>query len=443
MQAPHRRCALLTAGLTATLTASLATSPAGAAGTSALPTLERVNVSSAEQQTQGNASRFLSMSSTGRYVAFETTADDLVQNDSNGDQDVFVRDRIRGVTTRASVSTSGQQGNGVSLEGAISGDGRYVAFTSTSTNLVAGDTNRYTDVFVRDLKNRSTRRVSVSTSGRQAQGFSAAPSISADGRYVAFTSAAANLTTGDRNGSEDVFVRDLRKQTTSRVSIPRRGAQFAGPSAHGVISDSGRYVAFIANPNDPDNFDVFLRDRKAKTTRWVSPGLGGKLLNGAIGPISISGNGRYVGYTSDASNIVKGDSNGQWDAFVFDARTAKTRRVSIGTGGTQSNAFSDRVSLSRTGRYVGFASEASNLVPGDTNGVGDAFVRDLTTGLTRRISTSAGQQGNYSSGPTYAPQVALSDDGHHAAFVSEADNLAVNDTNDATDVFAWDDRKPS
>ena len=379
------------------------------------------------------------MSSQGRYVAFDSPAPDLVKGDTNGDQDVFVRDRVKGTTVRASVSTSGKQANESSIEAAISGNGRYVAFTSGASNLVRGDTNDYPDVFVRDLKRKTTWRVSVRAGGGQANGFSAAPSVSANGRFVAFTSGASNLTSRDANEAEDVFVRDLVKKTTRRVSVPRRGGQFQGPSALGVISDNGRYVAFIANPNHPDNFDVFLRDRKKGTTRWVSRGLGGQLLNGATGQIAISGNGRYVGYISDASNIVKRDTNGEWDAFVWSARTGRTRRVSVGTGGTQGNGFSDQVSLSRTGRYVGFASQSSNLVTGDTNEAGDAFVRDLRTDTTRRISVSNGEQGNSTSGPDYAPQVALSDDGQHAAFVSEATNFAVDDTNEAPDIFAWDD----
>jgi hypothetical protein len=166
--------------------------------------------------------------------------------------------------------------------------------------------------------------------------------------------------------------------------------------------------------------------------------LGGAPINGITGQISLSGNGRRVGYISDSSNIVAGDTNREWDAFVYNARTKKTRRVSVSTKGVQGNGFSDQVSLSRTGRYVGFASESSNLVSGDTNAATDAFVRDLRTGVTRRISMGRGGQANGASGPAYAPQVAVSANGQHAAFVSEASNLVAADTNAAPDVFAWD-----
>jgi Tol biopolymer transport system component len=441
MRNTHTKRALVLAGLTATLTTGLTAGtiapPADAAGTTP-ENPERVSVSSTEQQTAGTAPRFLTMSRHGRYVAFDSPATDLVRRDTNGEQDVFVRDRAAGTTRRVSVSSSGRQGDAGSHEAAISGRGRYVVFTSGASNLVRGDTNHASDVFVRDLRRGTTTRVSVGRRGVQATGASYAPSISANGRYVVFGSGASNLVRRDRNHSEDVFIRDLRTKRTSRVSVPVRGRQFAGPSALGVVSDNGRYVAFIADPHHRDGFDVYLRDRRTKKTRWVSQGLGGELINGITGQIAISGNGRYVGYCSDASNIVAGDTNEQWDAFVWNRRTATTRRVNLGAEGEQANGFSDQLSLSTTGRYVGFASEASNLVP-DDNRVTDAFVRDLRTGLTRMLSIARGEQGDGPSGPDYAPQVALSDDGHHAAFVSEASNLVLDDTNGAPDVFAWDE----
>lgn len=438
MTSQRRTHALLVAGLAAAVSTTMAATPAEAIDAGRSP-LERVSVTSSGKQTAGSAPRFLKMSAHGRYVAFDSPATTLVRGDTNGKRDVFVRDRKTDTTQRVSVSSAGRQGNENSTEAAISANGRFVAFTSGATNLVRGDTNDNPDVFVRDLKLQTTRRVSVGARGNEGNGASSLPSISADGRYVAFQSSASNLTSGDRNRAEDVFVRDLHKKTTSRVSVPRRGGQFAGPSALAMVSDNGRYVAFISNPRNADVFDVFLRDRRAGITRLVSRGINGGPINGITGQISLSGNGRYVGYISDASNIVAGDTNRDWDAFVYDARTRVTQRVSVGSGGVQGNGFSDQVSLSRTGRYVAFASEASNLVRGDTNRAGDAFVRDLRTGLTRRISTAGGKQANDVSGPGYAPQVALSADGHHAAFVSEASNLLAGDTNSAPDVFAWDD----
>lgn len=438
MNTSHTRRALALAGITVTLTAASAALPAGAAAP-APENPERVDVSSAERQSRGAAPRFLTMSAHGRHVAFDSSAADLVAGDTNGTQDVFVRDRRSGTTQRVSVSSSGRQGNAGSNEAAVSGNGRYVVFTSGASNLVPGDTNAASDVFVRDREAGKTLRVSVGARGVQAEGASYAPSISANGRYVVFGSTASNLVRGDRNRVEDVFLRDLRTKTTTRVSVPVGGGQFAVPSALGAVSDDGRRVAFIANPNHPDNFDVYLRDRKTKKTRWVSQGLRGEPLDGATGQIAISGDGHHVGYYSDASNIVTGDTNDQWDAFVWNSRSGVTRRVSVSADGEQANGFTDQLSLSADGRYVAFASEASNLVAEDSNRMTDAFVRDLQTGLTRVISIARGEQGNGPSGPDYAPQVALSDDGHHAAFVSEASNLVLGDTNGAPDVFAWDE----
>lgn len=439
MTARRRFYTPITVALTAVVGAMLMPSGASAGDAAPRGPLERVSVSSIGRQVTGTASRFLSMSADGRFVVFQSGATGLVRGDTNRAQDVFVRDRRRGTTKRVSVSSAGRQANDSSGEPAISANGRFVVFSSGATNLVRGDTNDQVDVFVRDLRQGTTRRVSVRGQARQANGSSFLASISADGRYMAFQSTATNLSRGDTNDMEDVFVRDLQRQTTARVSIPRGGGQFRGPSALPMVSDNGRYVAFISNPRNPDVFDVFRRDRRAGTTELVSRGLRGAPINGITGQISMSGDGRFVGYISDATNIVRNDTNDEWDAFVYDAETNVTRRVSVGASGRQANGFSDQVALSRTGRYVAFASEASNLVAGDTNRVGDAFVRDLRNGRTRRISVVGDRQGNGASGPGYAPQVALSADGHHAAFVSEASNLVPRDTNEAPDVFAWDD----
>lgn len=443
MTAVKSRQALVVTGLSAAVVAAAGAAPAAASTTHQGGRVERVSVSSTERQTAGTSSRYVKMSAHGRFVVFASGASTLVPRDTNRVRDVFVRDRARGVTVRASVSNLERQANASSNEAAISGNGRFVVFTSGASNLVRGDTNATVDVFVRDMRLGTTRRVSVGAGGAQGAGSSFLPSISADGRYVAFQSTAANLVRGDTNRAEDAFVRDLWLGRTTRVSIPRGGGQFRGASIQPVISADGRHVAFSSNPRHPDLFDVFLRDRRAGTTRRVTVGLGGRPINGNTGTIAISGNGRYVGYLSEASNIVAGDTNRTWDTFVYDACTGRTRRVSVATGGAQGNGFSDMPSLSHTGRYVAFASEASNLVRGDTNRAGDAFVRDLHTGVTRRISLApGGAQANDTTGPNYAPEVALSADGQHAAFVSLASNLVRGDTNNAPDVFAWDAPRP-
>ena len=272
------------------------------------------------------------ISADGRYVAFISEASNLVAGDTNERPDVFVRDRVSRTTTRATVATDGTQANGDSFgPAAISADGRYVAFGSNASNLVAGDTNERPDVFVRDRVRGTTTRASVATDGTQGSLNSLQPSISANGRYVAFGSIASNLVAGDTNGIVDVFVRDRVAGTTTRVNISTRGAQ----TAH----------------TDPD---TMLEDSELPT---------------------ISADGRYVAFLSGAGNLVDCDTNGIVDVFVRDRVRGTTTRVSVATRGAQANQRSSEPAISANGRYVAFSSDASNLVRGDTNGSSDVFVR--------------------------------------------------------------------
>ena len=210
-------------GLFAVAAALAVAGPAGAAGIT-----ERVSIAS--DGTQGNgASIEAAISADGRYVAFQSPASNLVAFDTNSLSDIFVRDRQTGTTERVSVATDGTQANGLSEQTEISADGRYVAFKSFASNLVAGDTNGTADVFVRDLVDDTTERVSVGTAGGQSSGLSEQPAISGDGRYVAFQSFGSNLVAGDTNGLEDIFVRDRDRPaplsgSASAPSAARRAA---------------------------------------------------------------------------------------------------------------------------------------------------------------------------------------------------------------------------
>jgi Tol biopolymer transport system component len=321
------------------------------------------------------------VSSDGRYVAFESGATDIVPGDTNNVVDIFVYDRTNSTTTLASVGIGGPA-NAKSNWASISADGRYVAFQSDATNLVAGDTNGQPDIFVRDLQAGTTERVSVSSSGAQGNQFSNTPSISADGRYVAFTSAATNFAAGDTNGNADVFVRDRQTGTTEVISVATGGSQPL-TGLRPAISANGRCVAFVnfdSNlvPGDTNGaLDIFVRDRVSATTERVSVATNGaQANNSSYLPPSISGDGRFVAFLSDATNLVAFDNNGFPDAFVHDRLTHVTQRVSIAFDGSQSNATSDIPSISSDGRYIAFASFASNLVLGDTTGIEDIFVRD-------------------------------------------------------------------
>ena len=412
-------------------------------------------ISVASDGTQGNwGSNYSSISADGRYVAFSSVSSNLVAGDTNGSNDVFVHDRVTGVTTRVSVASDGMQGNGDSGDYtlSISADGRYVAFTSEASNLVVGDTYlcshpklplyNCADVFVHDRVTGETTRVSVASDGTQANSESWLSSMSADGRYVAFGSTATNLVVGDTNGSSDVFIHDLVTGETTCVSVASDGTQGNYSSGGNSISADGRYVAFISAASNlvvgdtNDTYDSFVHDRMTGETTHLSVASDGTQGNMGSWSPSISADGRYVAFTSEASNLVAGDTNGLEDIFMHDRQTGETTRVSLASDGSQANDLSRNPSISADGRFVAFSSDASNMVVGDTNGVIDVFVHDRLTGETTRLSVSSdGMQGNKASGFT---GISISVNGRYVAFDSVSTNLVVGDTNDTTDIFVRD-----
>ena len=342
---------------------------------------KRISLSSTGAQGDGD-SRAASISADGRFVAFESSATNLVGNDTNGKEDVFVRDRRTGKTRRFSVSSAGAQGDGDSRAPSISANGRFVAFRSAATNLVGGDTNASLDVFVGDRRTGKTKRVSVSSAGVQGNSFSESPSISADGRFVAFESAATNLVGNDSNGFRDVFVRDRRGGRTKRVSVSSAGAEGNNESRQASISADGRFVAFRSDAtnlvgNDTNGFrDVFVHNLERGKTKRVSVSSAGAQGKGdSSAPSPMSADGRFVAFDSAATNLVGGDTNGFSDVFVRDRRTGKTRRFSVSSTGAQGNGDSFAPSISADGRFLAFESSASTLVGGDNNGALDVFVR--------------------------------------------------------------------
>ncbi|MEG4024174.1 MULTISPECIES: calcium-binding protein [unclassified Microcoleus] len=324
----------------------------------------------------GNSNSYTpSISADGRFVAFDSGVSNLVPGDNNDETDIFVRDTLTNTTTLVSLDSAGNQANNGSSRPSISADGRFVAFESYASNLVPGDTNSSPDsfpsqdIFVRDTLTNTTIRVSLDSAGNQANRFSDRPSISADGRFVAFTSEASNLVPGDTNQRNDIFVRDTLTNTTTRVSVDSAGNQ-------------GNGISFF---NDS----------------------------------SISADGRFVAFEFDASNLVPGDTNDKTDIFVRDTLTNTTTRVSVDSAGNQGNSVSYSPSISADGRFVAFESFASNLVPGDTNDERDIFVRDTLTNTTTRVSVdSAGNHRNIDS-----DNPSISADGRFVAFESYAFNI--------------------
>ena len=404
-------------------------------------------VSRASAGTPGNDGSYLpAISADGRFVAFVSGASNLVDADTNGVTDVFLHDRSTGVTTRASRATEGPEANAPSSWPALSADGELVAFSSAASNLVDGDTNGVEDVFVHDRLTGATRRVSRTVSGLEARGDSDGPALSPDGRIVAFESLASNLTPGDSNGDRDVFVHDRLSGAIERTpdlglaAPPGTPLLADGPSGESSLSADGRFVAFssaatnLVAGDTNDTTDVFVRDRLTTTTVRISLDSAGLQGNGTSASPSLSADGRYVAFVSTATNLVAGDTNGAGDAFVHDRQTATTTRVSLDSAGLQADGASSSPSLSADGRYVAFVSTATNLVAGDTNHAADVFVHDRLTGATTRGSIDiAGLEGDASS-----DSPALSADGRFVAFHSSASNLVADDTNLLVDVFVRD-----
>jgi Tol biopolymer transport system component len=429
------------------LTASALALTAVPASAGVAVTTTRVTVNSAGvpgNARPGDSSNLpISISATGRFVAFSSPHSNLVKDDGNYFDDVFVRDRKRGETTRVSVGSTGAVPNDFSGFPSISANGRFVAFASLASNLVRGDRNHAPDIFVRDRKLGETTRVSVSSAGAEGNDRSLLPAISANGRYVAFFSDSTNLIPNDHNGIGDFFVRDLKRGQTTRISVSSaEEEQTPGPGVEErgmkpAISHNGRFVAFFSPstnlvPNDHNGTDdIFVRDRKrGETTRVSVSSTGAEGNASSLFFPSISANGRFVAFTSWASNLVAGDENGHHeDVFVRDRKRGVTTRVR--ENNRTCCLYSGIPSISANGRFVAFEAPASDLVNGDRNDAVDVFLHDRKRGRTTLLSVSSeGKQGNdESSFPS------ISANGHFVAFSSLASNLVGGDRFNTADTF--------
>jgi Tol biopolymer transport system component len=401
--------------------------------------LTRASISTAGIEANAGSST-AAVSADGRYVAFSSSATNLVANDTNNRDDIFLRDRQSGTTVRVSVGSNGIEANGASAYPCISADGRYVGFESSASNLVAGDTNGSTDVFVFDTLTAATMRASIASGGIQANGPSNQCVLSSDGHYIAFNSLASNLVAGDTNLRVDIFVHDQIANTTERVSVSTAGVQgnnLTLVADTAAISADGRYVAFQSSATnlvagDTNGApDIFVRDRVAKTTTRVSLTNAGAQANGWSYSPSLSADGRYVAFRSGATNLVAGDTNANDDIFVRDRVGRTTKRVSVSSAGLQADSYSVSPSISADGRYIAFTSAATNLVAGDGNAVTDVFLRDMLAGTTALVSVGLGGAAadNYSSGSQ------ISANGAYVLLTSGADDLVTGDTNGQWDVF--------
>lgn len=404
--------------------------------------IERVSISTGG--VQGDAySGEADVSDDGRFVVFQSEASNLVPSDTNDSVDIFVRDRHTGETTRVSIDSNGIEGNGYSYEPSVSNNGRFVTFYSYASNLVPNDTNGSSDVFVHDRHTGVTERVSVDADGNEGNAHSYRPAISGNGRFVVFTSNATNLISGVVH-SGGIYVHDRQTGLTTLVSVDSSGNPGSKPSGNATISDDGRFVAFrsVADnlvPSDTnDRYDAFLHDRLTGETIRVSVNSNGEEVDGESDEVVISGDGRFIAFWSDATNMLVGEVTSSTHVYVHDRVTGTTEIVSIDSMGTiKGLAFSP--DISDDGRFVVFVSNNGNLVEGDTNSTHDIFVHDRETKMTVRVSVNASgvqaYDGSFGS--------AISGNGRFVVFDSVANSFVNNDSNEQGDVFIVEIPDPS
>jgi Tol biopolymer transport system component len=405
--------------------ALLAAAPALSAG----PRTTRVTVKSNGQEVSADAD-LPSVSGTGRFVSFESVGH-FTKGDDGTDADVFVHDRATGKTTRASVMSNGKEASGVDCEdSSISANGRFVAFDCNGP-LVAGDNNGYDDVYVHDRKTGATVRASVTSDHKGVMADAVDPSLSANGRYVAFDSDGA-FVPSDANGVEDVYVHDLKSGKTKLASVRSDGDPTDQDSKYPSISGDGRYVAFQSYDNsmtsDPEgqfpgvDEDVFVRDMKAGATTRVSIKANGQEADpGSQQNIlpAISANGKFVAFTADAyGDFAPTDNNTAADVYVKNLGTGKLQRASVTSGGTEGplGSGSDApAAISANGRYVAFESY-NKLAPQDHNpAMRDVYLHDRKTRKTTLVSVKS----NGDDVPGYQHQLpSISEDGSFVAFSS-------------------------
>ena len=391
-------------------------------------------------------SNFPRISDDSRYIVFASSASNLVTGDNNNFADVFLRDRVTGSTSILSSNAGTLGNNNSFGPVDISADNSRVVFQSWASNLLGTgiDTNGCSDIFVRTLQSGTIERVSVFSTNSQSNNNSwlngLGHTTSTDGRYVVFTSDATNLVAGDTNGFSDVFVRDRATLTTICVSRASgaNGTIGDSQSMNGVISSDGRYVAFESDADnlvsvDTNQFrDIFVRDLLNNTTTLVT-----NWNDDSVSPVlsDAAGDGTFVvAYQSYATNVIPNDGNNSWDVFAQVLPiTASPDLVSQSSTGSQGNSHSYCQSISRDGRFVAFITQSTNLTLGDS-GVYNLYLRDRQRGLAVRVDLAT----NLDEANAATDSCGVTSDGRMVAFSSGATNLVPNDGNNSEDVFVHD-----
>ncbi len=388
------------------------------------------------------------ISADGRYVVFSSQGTNLVNDDDNNCSDVFIHDTILNFTERVSISNQGLQANGDSFSPAVSGDGRYVTFTSYASNLVADDTNDCADIFVRDRLLETTNRISISNSGEEGNADSFGSEISANGDCITFCSYANNLLDNDKNYYSDVFVFDRTQKRIKRISISNTGEESNSDSLYPDISGDGRYITFTSDANNLDFndkngcSDVFIFDQNLNLIKRIV-GYNFTEANSASMESAISSDGRCIVFSSYADNLVPEDNNMVCDIFVFDQILNEIERVSVTSDGKEFSQNSGEPDISGDGRYVGFTI-IQHFVQKVTNKGGNSksvihedtgiFLYDRGLGTTSLISIS--NNGDFEDSNSREP--GLSYNGTNVVFSSDSSNLVGNDTNNWNDIFIYE-----
>ncbi|MCP4359801.1 MAG: hypothetical protein GY796_17475 [Chloroflexi bacterium] len=410
---------------------SLAQATAAPYAPHAGPTI-RVSVKSDGSQSNDD-SNLSDISADGRTITFISLADNIVSGDTNDQQDIFVHDTQTGVTERVT-----DHANGPSYDPKISDDGRYVVFASRASNLVADDNNGKQDIFIYDRSGQTMQLVSVVVNGG-ADNDSRHPDISGNGRYIVFSSSATNLVGEDNNLRDDVFRWDQQAKVMERISVDSNEAEGNGHSHSPAISSDGSRIVFVsiaANlvSGDSNNLpDIFLREINDDDTFRLSQS-GATEANGDNLDPAISNNGDYVVFVSFSNNLVINDTNGYPDIYLRDLTDASMARISITSANAQPDDWCEEPAISGDGRYVVFQSYASTLLSDNVSGSRDVFILDRQDhSFTRASIASSGVVGNASS-----KEPVIAADGRYIAYSSKADNLILIDTNGKRDIFVHD-----
>ena len=352
-------------------------------------------------------------------------------------------------TTRLSVDSSGVEGDGSSFVATHCvgvGKSTFVVFSSSATNLVKGDTNGKTDLFLRDVVAGTTTRIVLDAKGGEPDGDSRLASITPDGRFVLFKSDATDLVSGDKNGVTDVFVLDRKSGLVERVSVDSKGNEGDAISNFGAISDDGQLVVFssradnLVGSDSNSTQDVFLRDLANQTTSCVSVTPSGGTGNGfSTGPV-ITADGSKIAFTSLADDLVSNDSNHVGDVFLFDVASGTTTLATLNEGGYQLNGISSAPALSADGALLAFRSAATNLDRAATSGLDEIYVRDLSSGkiwLASRANDGSAADANCSL-PMLFSRADAAGDRPQVAFSSGESNLPDADLATDIDAFVFD-----